>query len=91
MLENLLESTNILTFLRRRFNAILESCRKLFYTPSRRWLMARTSNLKNRTPVGTTLNNEIYSRLKAYSEESMIPISKILDKAIDQFLKSQGK
>lgn len=53
--------------------------------------MARTSNLKNRTPVGTTLNNEIYNRLKAYSEESMIPISKILDKAIDQFLKSQGK
>lgn len=53
--------------------------------------MTRTSNLKNRTPVGTTLNNEIYSRLKAYSEESMIPISKILDKAIDQFLKSQGK
>ena len=53
--------------------------------------MARTSNLKNRTPVGTTLDNGILSRLKSYSEETMIPISKILDKAVDQFLKSQGK
>jgi len=45
-------------------------------------------NLKNRERIGTTLPIELIKELKKYSKESMIPISKIIEKAIEQYLKS---
>lgn len=49
--------------------------------------MAR-KDLKTRTPIGSAIDKELYKQLKNYSAETKIPISKILDMAIEQFLKS---
>lgn len=46
-------------------------------------------NLKNRKPVGLALDNDVYKQLKQYSEETMIPMSKIVDKAITEYLEKQ--
>ena len=48
-------------------------------------------NLVNRERVGTSLPIALTKRLKDYSEETMIPISKIIEKAIDEYLKSVNK
>ena len=45
-------------------------------------------DLKNRTPFSNAINTELFNKLKAYSKETGIPISKLLDKAIELFLKS---
>ena len=42
-------------------------------------------DLKNRTPVGSAMDNKIYYEMKAYSEKTGIPISKILDKAMSMY------
>ena len=47
--------------------------------------------LKNRTPVGSAVSTELWNKLKDYSEETGIPTSKLLDKAIILFLKSVSK
>ena len=47
--------------------------------------------LKNRTAVSNAIDTELWDKLKAYSEETGIPISKLLDKAIVLFLKSVNK
>lgn len=48
-------------------------------------------NLKNRTAISTAVDKELYERLKKYSEESSIPLSKLFDKAILLFLESVNK
>lgn len=48
--------------------------------------MPEYRELKNRTRISSTLNNEIYKRLKEYSDKSDIPITKILDKAVAMYL-----
>lgn len=45
-------------------------------------------DLKNRTPVGSAIDNELYNWLKEFSKNTGIPISKLLDKAI-QLLKEE--
>ena len=45
-------------------------------------------NLKNRIRVSTTFQPEQYQKLKEYSKKTSIPISKLIEKAIDSFLKS---
>ena len=45
-------------------------------------------NLKNRIRISTTFQPEQYKRLKEYSEKTSIPISKLIEKAIDAFLKT---
>lgn len=40
-------------------------------------------DLKNRTPVGSAIDNELYNWLKEYSKKTAIPISKLLDRAIE--------
>lgn len=50
--------------------------------------MPRT-DLKTRTPLGSAIDNEIFKRLKEYSKESHIPISKILDLAIADYLNNK--
>lgn len=44
--------------------------------------------LRNRIPVGSAVDKELYEQLKDYSKETGIPLSKLLDKAIELFLKS---
>ena len=53
--------------------------------------MQENRGLKNRIAISNAIDKELYSRLKPYSEETSIPISKLLDKAIDMYLKSVGK
>ena len=43
-------------------------------------------DLKNRIRVSTTFQPELYQKLKEYSDKTSIPISKIIEKAITQFL-----
>lgn len=47
--------------------------------------------LKNRTRISSTLDNDIYKMLKDYSAKSDIPITKILDKAVLMYIRSQDK
>lgn len=47
--------------------------------------------LKNRERIGTTLPIELAKRLKEHSNETMIPISKIIEKAIEEYLKESTK
>lgn len=53
--------------------------------------MVSNRGLKNRTAISTAVDNELYKRLKNYSDETSIPISKLLDKAILMFLESVNK
>lgn len=50
--------------------------------------MAANRGLKNRTAISTAVDNELYKRLKEYSEKTSIPISKLIDKAISMYLDS---
>lgn len=45
-------------------------------------------DLKNRTPFSNAVDSELLKQLKEYSKESGIPMSKLLDKAIELLLKS---
>ena len=53
--------------------------------------MAENRGLKNRIAISNAIDKELYTRLKQYSEETSIPMSKLLDKAIAMFLQSIGK
>lgn len=46
--------------------------------------------LKNRTQFTSTLKNELYIDLKELSDKTSIPISKILDMAVENILKEYG-
>lgn len=48
-------------------------------------------DLKTRTPISNAIDTELLNQLKAYSKETGIPISKLLDKSISLFLKSTKK
>lgn len=50
--------------------------------------MAEYRKLKNRTAMSVTLENEIYERLRKYSETTSVPITRILDKAVVMYLDS---
>lgn len=47
--------------------------------------------LKNRRQVGVVMDNKVYERLKAYSEAMMIPMSRIIDRAITEYLEKEEK
>lgn len=42
--------------------------------------------LKNRTKIGSAVDKKLYNELKSYSEKTSIPMSKLLDMAIEKFL-----
>lgn len=50
-----------------------------------------TSDLKNRTRFTNTMDNDLFKKLQDLSKETMIPMSKLLDKAVEQLLKEYGK
>lgn len=53
--------------------------------------MPNYRELKNRTRISSTLDNDVYKMLKDYSAKSDIAITKILDKAIAAYIRGQGK
>ena len=42
--------------------------------------------LKNRERIGSAIDKELLTRLREYSKESKIPMSKLLDEAIEDLL-----
>ena len=46
--------------------------------------------LRNRIRFSTTLDKDVERKLKEYSKQSMIPISKLVDTAIARFIESQN-
>lgn len=53
--------------------------------------MTVNRGLKNRIAISTAIDKELYEKLKKYSEETSIPISKTLDKSIAMYLESIKK
>ena len=47
--------------------------------------------LKNRTTISSTLKNENYQKIKEISSETMIPISKLLDRAVESLISNYKK
>lgn len=50
--------------------------------------MAENRGLKNRVAISNAIDKELYNKLKVYSVETGIPMSKLFDKAIKMFLES---
>ena len=50
--------------------------------------MSNNRGLKNRVAISNAIDREIYEKLKSYSDDTGIPISKLLDKAISLYLDS---
>lgn len=48
-------------------------------------------DLVNRTRFSSTVDNEIYKKVKEYSDKTSIPISKIIDKSLEMYLETAGK
>ncbi|MEG0857917.1 MAG: ribbon-helix-helix domain-containing protein [Terrisporobacter sp.] len=48
--------------------------------------MEKKYTLKNRTRISSAIANEKYEELKKLSEDTSIPVSKLLDKAVDLLL-----
>lgn len=46
--------------------------------------------LKNRTRIGSAIDKEIYEELKKLAEDTRIPISKLLDEAIEDLIKKHN-
>lgn len=53
--------------------------------------MVVNRGLKNRTAISTAVDKELYQKLKEYSEQTGIPLSKLFDKAIALYLESIKK
>ncbi len=47
--------------------------------------------LKNRTPISNAIDTKLYERLQQLSKETMIPISKLLDKGVELILEKYNK
>ena len=47
--------------------------------------------LKNRTPISNAVETKLYEQLQQLSKDTMIPISKLLDRAIELVLKEYDK
>ncbi|AGS76422.1 TPA: ribbon-helix-helix domain-containing protein [Enterococcus faecium] len=47
--------------------------------------------LKNRIRISNAIDKDLYEGLKKMSEETMVPMSKLLDKAIELLLKESQK
>ena len=43
-------------------------------------------DLKTRSQIGSAIDNVLLNPLRAYSKESSVPISKLLDRAIKMYL-----
>ena len=50
--------------------------------------MKENRGLKNRIAISNAIDKRLYEKLKKYSDDTGIPISKLLDKSITMFLES---
>lgn len=48
--------------------------------------MNEKRGLKNRIPLSNAVKTELYNQLKNLSEQTKVPISKLLDEAIEDLL-----
>lgn len=48
-------------------------------------------DLKNRKTIGSAIKIELYNQLKELSDSTKIPMSKLLDEAIELYLNSAKK
>ncbi|MGL4992318.1 MAG: ribbon-helix-helix domain-containing protein [Sarcina sp.] len=46
--------------------------------------------LKNRTRIGSAIDTQLYNKLKKLSEKTRIPISKLLDEALEDLIKKHN-
>lgn len=53
--------------------------------------MTEKRGLKNRKPLSNAIKNELHDGLKALSNQTKIPISRLLDEAIEDLLKKRSK
>lgn len=54
-------------------------------------VMAVGGQLKNRMRIDVTVDKDLYKRLKEYSERSMIPMSRIVEKSVIDYLDKEEK
>jgi len=47
------------------------------------------NDLKNRERIGTSLPSDLIKELKDYSEKTMIPLSRIIEASIIEYLKDK--
>lgn len=47
--------------------------------------------LKNRTPISNAIDTNLYEQLRRLSADTMIPMSKLLDRGIELVLKEYDK
>ena len=50
--------------------------------------MKENRGLKNRIAISNAIDKSLYEKLKQYSDDTGIPISKLLDNSIAMFLES---
>lgn len=53
--------------------------------------MTEKRGLKNRKPLSNAIRIELHDALKKLSESTKIPISRLLDEAIEDLLKKRSK
>lgn len=46
--------------------------------------------LENRTKIGSAIDTKLYNKLKELSEKTMIPISKLLDEALEDLIRKHS-
>lgn len=51
--------------------------------------MKNNRGLKNRTTISNTIKNELHDELKKLSSDTKIPISRLLDEAIEYLLEKR--
>ena len=53
--------------------------------------MTKKRGLKNRKPLSNAIRNELHEGLKELSDKTKVPISRLLDEAIEDLLKKRSK
>lgn len=53
--------------------------------------MSEKRGLKNRKPLSNAIRNELHEGLKELSDKTKVPMSKLLDEAIEDLLKKRYK
>ena len=49
-----------------------------------------SGELKNRDRLSTTVDKGLYKAIKGYCDRSLVPMSKIIDEAVEDFLIKKG-
>lgn len=52
--------------------------------------MSKKRGLKNRTPLSNAVKKELYDGIKELSKETKVPISRLLDEAIEDLLRKRN-